>query len=227
MKGNRQSKPLNLSNSRWLAYAAAGAATSLGGTHSAEAEIHYSGEIKARFGDGNRVLRIGVPLGHNARLLFTSGTYELFFAIDGATLSNRFCGYEGNPGSAFPSRLSQGVVISNCRFFSGGGTMVRFSPFTFGAFFEEGLGFIGFSFNNGAGPQYGWARVRTPGPPYFRARFLLVDYAWGDPGDQVRTGQTSSAGDQAEAVPDQGSLGLLALGGAGLMAWRQRRAKVH
>jgi MYXO-CTERM domain-containing protein len=103
--------------------------------------------------------------------------------------------------------------------------MVRFSPFTDGAFFDEGLGFIGFSFNNGAGPQYGWVRVRMPGPPYGEVRFLLVDYAWGDPGDQVKTGETSLAGDQAEAVPDQGSLGLLALGGAGLMAWRRRRSK--
>jgi hypothetical protein len=187
-----------VSNSRWLAYAAAGAASTLGGAHSAEAEIHYSGEINARFGDGHRVLNIVVPLRHSARLHFTSGTYELFFAIDGAAVSNRFCGYEFSRGTGFPSRLSQGVVISNCRFLSGGGSMVRFSPFTAGAFFEEGLGFIGFSFNNGAGPQYGWARVRTPGPPYFRARFLLVDYAWGDPGDQVRTGQTSLADDQGE-----------------------------
>ena len=67
----------------------------------------------------------------------------------------------------------------------------------------------------------------TPGPPYANARMILVDYAWGDLGDQVRTGQTSSAGDQVEAIPDQGSLGLLALGGAGLMAWRKRRAEVH
>jgi hypothetical protein len=147
------------------------------------------------------------------------------FLVDGAAVSNRFCGYDGGNGTGFPSRLSLGVVISNCRLFSGGGSMVRFSPFTAGAFFEEGLGFLGFSFNNGAGPQYGWARVRTPGPPYFKARFLLVDYAWGDPGDQVRTGQTSSAGDQVEAIPDEGSLGLLALGGAGLMAWRARRRR--
>ena len=53
--------------------------------------------------------------------------------------------------------------------------------------------------------------------------FKLVDYAWGDPGDQIRAGQTNSAGDQVEAIPDQGSLGLLALGGAGLMVWRKGR----
>jgi len=65
--------------------------------------------------------------------------------------------------------------------------------------------------------------MKMPGPPYFDLRCKLEDYAWGDPGDQIRAGQTSSAGDQVEAIPDQGSLGLLALGGAGLMVWRKLR----
>jgi hypothetical protein len=110
-------------------------------------------------------------------LRFGSSTYGLGFGIEGGAVSNRVCGYERGNGTPFPSRLPEGVVISNCRFISGGGTLIEFSPFTAGQFFEEGLGFLGFSFDNGAGPQYGWARVRTPGPPYFRARFLLVDYA--------------------------------------------------
>ena len=227
MKRLRQNKSPLLSNSRWLAYAAAGAATTLGGAHSAEGEIHYSGVINARFGIGIGDVHVVVPLRHSARLKFDEFTYQVLFAIDSAAVSNGFCGFEGRSGTRYVSRLSQGVVISNCSFLSPAGTFLVVAPYSGGPFFAEGLGFIGFSFNNGAGPQYGWARVRTPGPPYFRARFLLVDYAWGDPGDQVRTGQTSLAGDQVEAIPDQGSLGLLALGGAGLMAWRKRRAKVH
>ena len=38
-KTNRKTKSLDLSSSRWLAYAAAGTATALASTHSAEAEI--------------------------------------------------------------------------------------------------------------------------------------------------------------------------------------------
>ncbi len=189
MKRLRQNKSPLLSNSRWLAYAAAGAATSLGGAQSAEAEIHYSG------------------------------------TIDGAAVSNAFCGYEGRFGTNYVSRLSQGAVISNCHFLSPPGSFLVLAPYSGGPFFEKGIGFIGVRFNNGAGVQYGWARLRMPGPPYFDMRFSLMDYAWGDPGDQIRAGQTSLAGDMVDAVPDSGSLGLLALGGAGLMAWRKRRGQ--
>jgi hypothetical protein len=37
-----------LSNSRWLAYAAAGTATAIGSATTAEAEIHYSGVINLK-----------------------------------------------------------------------------------------------------------------------------------------------------------------------------------
>ncbi|PYK39506.1 MAG: hypothetical protein DME60_09710 [Verrucomicrobia bacterium] len=221
MKRLRQNTSPLLSNSRWLAYAAAGAATSLGGAQSAEAEIHYSGVINDHVRD-----RGFVPLDHNARLRFNEyNTYQATFTIDGAAVSNAFCGYEGRFGTNYVSRLSQGAVISNCHFLSPPGSFLVLAPYSGGPFFEKGIGFIGVRFNNGAGVQYGWARLRMPGPPYFDMRFSLMDYAWGDPGDQIRAGQTSLAGDMVDAVPDSGSLGLLALGGAGLMAWRKRRGQ--
>jgi len=227
MKRNRQKKSLTVSSSRWLAYAAAGAASTLSGTHSAEAEIHYSGMINQQFGNDPGYLHVNVPLANGLRLKFAEVTYSLFFAIDGAAVSNSFCGtYYVRFRSEWVYRLHRGAVISNCNFYPQiglGGLMLIKAPYSGASFFAKGNGYIGFRFNNGAGMQYGWVRLKMPGPPYFEARFKLVDYAWGDPGDQVVTGQTSSAGDQVEAVPDQGSLGLLALGGAGLMVWRKRR----
>jgi hypothetical protein len=224
MKRSRQKKSLTLSNSRWLAYAAAGAASSLGAAQSAEAEIHYSGLINANVGGGVHYLHLGIPLGRNARLNFDEFTYQLVFGIEGAAVSNSFCGYSTlRFGSVYVSRLHQGAAISKCDFFPHAATMLILAPYSGRAFFSKGIGYIGFRFNNGDGMQYGWIRVKMPGPDYFEARFQLVDYAWGDPGDRIKAGQTSAAGEQVEAVPDQGSLGLLALGGAGLMAWRQRR----
>ena len=78
---------------------------------------------------------------------------------------------------------------------------------------DQGTGFIGFRFNAGSGLQYGWIRVTMDGSP--DNTFTVVDYAWADPGDMVAAGQ----------VPEPGSLGLLALGGVGLVAWRKHRAK--
>jgi hypothetical protein len=78
---------------------------------------------------------------------------------------------------------------------------------------DAGIGFAGFRFDNGSGPQYGWARIDMDGAP--GNSFTLVDFAWADVGDSITAGQ----------VPEPGSLALLALGGAGLLAWRTRRAK--
>ncbi len=50
--------------------------------------------------------------------------------------------------------------------------------------------------------------------------FELLDYAYADPGESITAGQRSSD----EKAPDQGSLGWLALGALGLLAWRRRRS---
>jgi hypothetical protein len=177
--------------------------------------------INERFGT-SRFIHTIVPLGSSVRLKLSEGTYVLSLTFDGA-VSNGFCGYRSS-GFQIVSRLSRGMPISNSPFLRKRGNMLIKSPYSGGQFFQEGIGYIGFRFNNGGGKQYGWVRVEMPGPPYLEARFKLVDYAWGDPGDRIKAGQTSLAGDQVEAVPDQSSLGLLALGGAGLMAWRKGRA---
>ena len=228
MKKLRQNKSPLVSNSRWLAYAAASTASTLAGAHSAEAEIHYSGLRNWTLGYGINYLHVSVPLGNGLLAKFSEQTYSLNFSIGGAAVSNSFCAYYYvRFSSNWVYRLHRGAKISNYNFYSGRGLMLILAPYSGASFFKKGIGYIGFRFNNGAGTQYGWIRVRMPGPPYLDARFRLVDWAWGDPGDRIKAGQTSSAGHQVEAVPDQGSLGLLALGGAGLMAWRRRRAKVH
>ena len=92
----------------------------------------------------------------------------------------------------------------------------------FGKFQEPGRGFIGFVFNAGAGKEYGWARIKTTGAPSYK--FILIDYAWADPGEPIQTGQTRSQG-RGQAVSNSGSLGLLATGATGLKAWRQHKGE--
>ena len=89
-----------------------------------------------------------------------------------------------------------------------------------GHFTEPGRGFIGFAFNTGAGRQYGWVRVKTSGAGKYN--FVILDYAWADPGESIQTGQKQSQVNK-QAVTKPGSLGLLATGATGLKAWRQQR----
>ena len=124
------------------------------------------------------------------------------------------------------SRLS---FSAYCRYTSSGselhcfGGSIGYSGRPNGKFRHPGKGYIGFTFDSGNGPQYGWARIKSGGAPEYR--FILLDYAWADPGESIQTGQKHSAED-AKAVTKSGSLGLLAFGGAGLIAWRKRRTSV-
>jgi MYXO-CTERM domain-containing protein len=86
---------------------------------------------------------------------------------------------------------------------------------------NPGIGFIGFRFNNGAGVQYGWARIKISGVSHYD--FVLLDYAYADPGERLTAGQTLENTSSDEQAPDQGSLGGLALGAVGLLAWRKSR----
>ena len=85
------------------------------------------------------------------------------------------------------------------------------------------MGFVGFKFNNGAGPQFGWARVRIsswfPGGYAFR----VLDFAYGDPGKRITAGEGIPRGNEDDQdisddqAPDEGSLGGLALGAVALL----------
>ena len=127
-------------------------------------------------------------------------------------------------GEVSVSRLIKQDVISGGAFFPGVGFLVEASYRTHatyedrGQFLSAGVGAIGFKFNTGAGDQYGWARVRMDGFPYHT--FQVLDYAYGDPGDVVVVGRRPRSSDSA---PTLESLGGLALGAIGLLAWRRRR----
>jgi hypothetical protein len=222
------------SNARWAAYAAAGAATAIAGVQSAEADIHYSGILNRKVVnedatfplDGGAVMAFHQNVGSEKH-----GFASMKIAADGAFAANRV----DPDGFLYFSNLARGVNLSekilrksctvtytSSRYVCYGAIIGAASP-GYGYFREPGVGSIGFSFDRGAGVQYGWARIKITGDPDYR--FIVKDYAYADPGEPIRTGQTSSAPRQANAIPDSGSLGLLALGGVGLVAWRRRHSE--
>lgn len=217
-----------LSSSRWLAYAAAGAATALGAAQLAEGEIHYSGQIRERISNPDGYDHATLPLSHDASLYFRAYSYAAVpsynFAGVGvlADVSHQVRAHRSRYRQA--SNLSLEQRVSSGYFADAPRSAANIiGPYGSGFFKRGGVGFVGFKFNTGGGPQYGWVRIRTRSFP--RSGFDVVDYAWGDPGDSITTGQRRSSGSTEVAVPASGSLGFLAVGAPALQAWREGRAE--
>jgi hypothetical protein len=237
MKNVRHRNSVFISDSRWLAYATAGLAASLVGTKTTEAEIHYSGPLNILFEghhDHPAQMRFRVGQG-SAYLGFVNkiGTYGPYGLAGFFVHPGEFVGREGRFVSVrYVSQLSSGNDIGNNRFIKNGpspwldrydtraGILLFSLDGTFYWKFND-TGFIGFKFNSGAGPQYGWARVHIEDLQRESSAFTLIDYAYADPGERIVAGQTSDA---KPAVPSEGSLGLLSLGAIGLLAWRRPRS---
>jgi MYXO-CTERM domain-containing protein len=233
-------KPTSIPKARWAAYATAATASTLACASSADAEIHYSGIVNHDFANGSFAgpLDPGITLQLNVGTGTGVGNHTSFFGailIRSAAQSAFIGGVAGTLAYAagvYALELPAGKSLPgqrfdlSCRWSSSCGCQVCYHVGYIGGagrFRDRGMGFIGFLFSHdGGGLQYGWARVKKSGAPDYR--FRLVDYAWGDPGDSLFTGQRRSR-QQAEATPKEGSLGLLALGAAGLVAWRKRRGQ--
>jgi hypothetical protein len=239
MKPNptRSRKPAVITNPRWLAYATAGAASAIGAAQPARAEIHYSGSLNILFDGCWRA---------PARQMFEvgDGNAEIGFVNKIHTYNYGIAGFLVHPGSfngftfwgdRYVSKLSSGQSIA-------GRPFIRNGPNSFHSFLKTRAGllvyylygfavwhhgdtnFVGFKFHDSTGIHYGWARVRIEQVNNFKGWFTLIDYAYADAGEQITAGQTSDAPGR-DQVPKEGSLGVLALGAAGLLAWRKRRSR--
>jgi hypothetical protein len=231
-------KPAAIANTRWLAYATAGAASAFTCAHSAEATIHYSGLIRANLGKycvGTQSVRFqldqpgdSIRVRHSWNITSCSDSYGGYahFGVTGRAGNGLAGFYNACPiGHVVSvSNLKHGAFISRRPFVTkNSGLLAAFSGpcgTSSGGQFDPGdVGFIAFKFNSGSGDQYGWARVK-----FVRQQidydFYLMDYAYADPGERIRAGQTASN----NMVLEEGSLGVLALGAAGLLAWRKRRS---
>jgi PEP-CTERM motif len=222
-KRARSRKSAVINNSRWVGYATAGAATALVGANAAEGAIHHvtvnqafnnTGPASAQASN----FQLDQP-GDSIRFSHFATAPNLGIAYFGANVglaTAAFRGFSAN-GFKYASKLVYGQSIAAGPFIGGKGTLANKLGYTNSGFKNAGPDeFVAFRFNNGSGVEYGWARLTMDGTP--GNTFTLVDYAWGDVGTLITVGQEAQ-------VPEPGSLGLLALGGAGLLAWRKRRAK--
>ena len=225
-----------------MAYAVAGLATASGGAISAEAEIHYSGPVDYKFDKESPGYEVhAFRLSHGA-------FFEGFRFVRGASDNSATLLIEGRcrlpriPDIFFffcrsvAAALPRGSVVSQGSF--NGSSLGRLQDYAceFPTFLEPGIYCAGFRFNSGAGMQYGWVRIKWGGCS--ANKFILKDYAWGDPGDKIKAGQKGLHEDDTQVAPQavkkpaavphadlQGSLGLLALGAVGLQAWRKSRSR--
>lgn len=203
---------------RWAAYAAAGALA----TQAAEATIvhvNVNQTLDASGGPGTNFSSLAFAVGSasSAQIAFghlaNTSVGAAFFGVGGSNAM--FAGFMAGP-YPYAFNLASGQLVSTAGgFLTGSGTMAFVSGFGNSQFLSAGIGFLGFKFDSAMGTQYGWARVDMSGLPVNSIEIL--DYAFTTDGEALRVGQT------AIQIPEPGSLGLLAIGGAGLLAWRRRR----
>jgi hypothetical protein len=230
----KQKPPINLSSSRWLAYATASAASALIGPPCAEGAIHYSGRLNrlfTRFDEHAFPLVPGASISFNHFPAQVFQTYSLYFAgFAGVRMvGGSIAGFPGHTciyfTAATASNLDAGATIAGQPFTPRDGVLA-FDSISFSECshvhgeFLGGSGYVGFRFDVGNGLQYGWARLRVHNA--FTANFELIDYAYADPGEMILVGEKREydTGGTAEE-----SLGALALGAAGITAWRKWRRR--
>ena len=222
---------LDVSKKRWAAYVAAGAAATLAGTQTAEADITHvvvgGTDGAVTFGVGSK----GWALDGSAQLIFGNAALG-----GGTTRGVAFAGFNTNAsvgfgnmagtvvnGYNYAANMSLDANVSTAAFLTGSGATMAYGNGYGGDKFlnntgTPSTGYVGFRFDTNAGGtnfQFGWARVTLNGDTP-KNTFVVEEYAYGDVGDSIKVGEIG-------AIPEPGSLGCLALGALGLLASRRRR----
>jgi hypothetical protein len=130
------------------------------------------------------------------------------------------------PAESWAQALPLGSIVKRGDMFSPYGRMdrckaTRTSSYYSGSWVHVKNRYLGLSFSIDGKTHYGWARFSTTFSTHCKTSLTLTGYAYETtPGTPIRTGSRGKD-DASEAENAEPTLGVLALGGIGLVAWRR------
>jgi hypothetical protein len=215
-------RAVTVRSKRWGAYAVAG--VSLAATaSSADGAIIFEVVNEVVANNSGGITTVERPMIGSSVLTFSHTDVGGAFGIASVAINNAdSAGVVGfDVGSAPPLRyasmVTEGTLLSTLTFLDANGLARDLAYAVAGEFAVAGPAYIGFQFDagGGAGVQLGWALVTMNGEANLNT-FTWDSFAYTTAGEALRVGQIS-------AIPEPGSLGVLALGAVGVAAIRRRR----
>jgi hypothetical protein len=223
-KSTTDNGPRTTDKSDWRLYAAAGAAA-VAATSAADAAIIYNDpsakpSVQLKTNTNGPVFSPfsvdGVPFELGIKRLSNGNTFYVK-ANSNILITSPFHGTaleQFQPGSAIGRKIHT-VVTSGSGTTKARDSLGRLGKFTH--FSNNHTGFAGFELPSAKGGGYGWIRFeQITGPDGKVDDLEAIDWAYNNAGGGINAGQGVS-------VPEPSALGLLAMGSAGVLAWRRRR----